>query len=275
MVACQQLQLNVRSMPWEQMREIVLANPVREEAAIEALNVLKEWDGYVTADSAGAAVYELFVADLSIRVAKAKAPNSWATVVGGGESGELLEGSTFAVNRVKHLIRLLHSKPEGWFAEGWERAIESSLAAAVQRLRKVSGPGPGFWNWGHLRPLVLAHPLLGKHKLMAKFFNIDPVPCGGDQNTINQAATGPLEVTEPTSFIPNLRTVFDTADWSNSRFVLAGGQSGNPCSPHFDDLFPLWKKGEGVPIPFTRDETIRDAKTTIRLNPIRKINPES
>ena len=100
---------------------------------------------------------------------------------------------------------------------------------------------------------------------MSKFFNLGPVPCGGDPDTINQAAYGPMDVTEPTTFMPNMRTVFDVSDWSNCRFVLAGGQSGNPCSPHFDDLFLLWQKGEGVPIPFARDETIRDAKETLRL----------
>ena len=25
-------------------------------------------------------------------------------------------------------------------------------------------------------------------------------------------------------------------------FVLPGGQSGNPLSPHYDDLFPLWRR---------------------------------
>jgi penicillin amidase len=266
--SCQHLHLNQRSMPWEQMRGIVLACPVTSSQAAEARTLLNEWDGVVAPDSAGAAVFELFVAELSTRVAKAKAPNSWRTVLGGGETDELLVGSTFAVTRVRHLIGLLRTKPEGWFPEGWDRTIEESLAAAVTRLREIAGPGPGFWGWGHLRPLTLRHPLLGKHRLLGRFFNLGPIPCGGDANTINQAAAGPLEITEPTTFLPNMRTVFDTADWSKSRFVLAGGQSGNPCSPHFDDLFPFWQKGEGVPIPFTRDEAIRAAVNTVRVRPL-------
>lgn len=263
--ACQSLHLNVRSLPWEEIREIVLALKPAHESAIVALTALKDWDGHVSADSAGAAIFELFTADLAIRLAKAKAPKSWATAVGGSESHEMLSGSTFAVNRMKHLCGLLQTKPDGWFAKGWDNAIEASLIAALDRLRAIAGPGPGYWGWGHLRPLTLTHPLLGKHKLMAKIFNLGPIPSGGDPNTINQAAAGPLEITSPTTFMPNLRTVFDTADWSRCRFVLAGGQSGNPCSPHFDDLFPLWQKGEGVPIPFIRDEVIRAAKATIRL----------
>jgi penicillin amidase len=49
--------------------------------------------------------------------------------------------------------------------------------------------------------------------------------------------------------MPNFRMVVDVGDWSAGRFVLAGGHSGNPLSPHCDDLFESWQAGEGVPIP--------------------------
>jgi penicillin amidase len=47
--------------------------------------------------------------------------------------------------------------------------------------------------------------------------------------------------------------VIDLADVERSRFVVAGGQSGNPLSPHYDDLLELWVRGDGVPIPWRRD----------------------
>ena len=66
----------------------------------------------------------------------------------------------------------------------------------------------------------------------------------------------------------NLRTVFDLADLSKSAFVLCGGQSGNPCSPHYADQLPLWQNGETIAIPWKQDDTIRAAKDTVRLLPI-------
>jgi penicillin amidase len=39
---------------------------------------------------------------------------------------------------------------------------------------------------------------------------------------------------------PVYRLITDLANKSNSRFVIAGGQSGNLFSDHFDDLFQLW-----------------------------------
>jgi penicillin amidase len=100
---------------------------------------------------------------------------------------------------------------------------------------------------------------------MGKIFNIEPVACGGDSNTISQAGASPLNPLKPTHNMANLRAVFDTANWSNSRIVLCGGQSGNPCSPHYRDLFALWQVGEAVPLPFTREEVLRSAVSTLRL----------
>jgi penicillin amidase len=59
----------------------------------------------------------------------------------------------------------------------------------------------------------------------------------------------------------------DVGDWSKSRFVLAGGQSGNPLSPHHTDLFELWQRGDGVPMAWTVEEVRAAAKATLELVP--------
>jgi len=107
--------------------------------------------------------------------------------------------------------------------------------------------------------------LFGKHWLLSKVFNIEPVACGGDSNTISQAGVAPLNPLKPTHNMANLRAVFDTANWSNSRMVLAGGQSGNPLSPHFRDLFARWQNGDAVPLPYSREEVLKAAVSTLRL----------
>jgi penicillin amidase len=112
---------------------------------------------------------------------------------------------------------------------------------------------------------MLRHPLFGKHWLLKRAFNIGPFPIGGDMNTIQQAGVRPLDPFGETHNFPNLRTTFDTSDWNNCRFALAGGQSGNPCSPHFDDQFPLWQRGEGIPIHWTKDDIVKNAVASLQL----------
>jgi len=114
---------------------------------------------------------------------------------------------------------------------------------------------------------VLNHPIFGKQKLLNGIFNLGPVPVGGDQNTGSQHGCRPTGPTHPPHNIAGLRAVFDPADWANCRFVLAGGQSGNPVSPHYDDLFALWWKGDGVPIAWSPAEVLRAAVAAVRLTP--------
>jgi penicillin amidase len=109
--------------------------------------------------------------------------------------------------------------------------------------------------------------LFGRHRLLGSVFNLGPVPWGGDQNTVSQAASRPLDPTDFTHNMANLRTVFDLADLSRSRFVLCGGQSGNPLSPHYADQFPLWQTGEAIAIPWEQAPAIRAAKETLKLLP--------
>jgi penicillin amidase len=264
--ACLALQLDVRSLPWEEIRDAVLALAPADPDAALGLDLLRTWDGRADADSPAAAVFELFVAELCVRVAKAKAPNGWEHALGGPGPGPL-NHSLFSDRRVGHLVRLLRAKPAGWFGRSWEEELADALAAVVRRLRATAGPGPAYWGWGHLRPLVLKHPLFGGVRWLAPAFNLGPVPCGGDQNTVLQAGAAPLGPTDPTHNFPNMRAAFDCADWANCRFVLCGGQSGNPCAPNFADQFPLWQRGEAVAIPWAVEDVIRAAVASLRLVP--------
>jgi penicillin amidase len=67
--------------------------------------------------------------------------------------------------------------------------------------------------------------------------------------------------------MPSFRMVVDVGAWSNSRFVVAGGQSGNPLSPHYADLLGHWQRGEGVPIPWTPAEIAAATVETLTLEP--------
>jgi len=145
--------------------------------------------------------------------------------------------------------------------------IEESLLAAMRRLRAELGPGPAWWSWGEFRPLHLKHILLGKSKLLGPVFNFARVPHGGDHYTVNQSGACLRDLRRPVTNLPNLRAVFDCGNWSNSRVILCGGQSGNPFSPHYADMFPLWQQGQTVPLPYTVEDVLQASKSTLRVLP--------
>src|SRR5918994_1395455 len=105
---------------------------------------------------------------------------------------------------------------------------------------------------------------------LGRLLNLGPVAVGGDSNTVSQAGVQPLSVIANPAVIANHRTVIDLGDVERSRFVLAGGQSGNPLSRHYGDLFELWQRGQGVPIPWSRAAV--EAATVDRLELHRPIS---
>ena len=50
----------------------------------------------------------------------------------------------------------------------------------------------------------------------------------------------------------------------------APGQSGQPGSPHYDDLLPLWAKGEYFPLAYSRKKVESVARERLVLRPAAK-----
>jgi penicillin G amidase len=251
------VQMSVKSIPWREARETIL-----EKADSSLARQFEAWNGEVTSDSFAAALFEVFLAFAAKNVAKAKAPKAWDWAVGKGPS-ILNPFGFFGYRRVSHLIHLMKQKPDGWFEEGWDEAIKDMLVEAEVELLSITDVmiEP---NWGKLRPLTLSHMLMGRTPLRSAF-DLGPFPIGGDEHTPNHASVMPLDPLGPVKSLPNLRATIDVGKWENSRFVLAGGQSGNPFSPHYADLIPLWQRGEGVPIAFTAEEVRAATLTELRL----------
>jgi penicillin amidase len=144
--------------------------------------------------------------------------------------------------------------------------IAGALAAAVATLSGRLGDDAAQWAWGRARPVVLRHPL-GLRPPLDRVFDIGPLPMGGDGSTIAQAPVTPSDPLAPPSVIPSLRVVVDVGAWEGSRFSLAGGQSGNPLSPHYDDLLGPLLNGAGVPIAWTPKAVRAATVATLRLAP--------
>lgn len=252
----QALQLDELSIPWRDMRDVVLGVKTEDPAARKAQALLADWDGLVSADSPAAAVFEFLVAELARRVARAKAPNSSDWVLGLG-FGQLQPYTTFSYRRVGHLVRLLRNPVKGWFEHSWEVEIASALSAVTGTLRDLRGDDSSEWAWGKVRPIILRHPV-GEQKPLNRVFDIGPIHWGGDSNTIAQTSVDPIRATNDPGFIASLRMVADVGNWDDCRWVLPAGQSGNPFSPHYDDQLALWKKGDGIAIPW-KPEAVEEA----------------
>lgn len=262
------LQMDQRSLVFRDVRDALLGAPAAGPDAELARRLLSDWDGVVGAGSAAASVFALAMADLTRRVVTAKAPGAAEAALGRGGSPVGGPAHTYALRRTGHLVGLLREQPEGYFAKGWGAEITGALAAAVATLRSRHGVDPSGWPFGRVRTLTLRHPA-GEKKPLDRIFHCGPFAWGGDAHTISQASVDPSDPTGNPVYIATLRMVVDLADPARARFVLSGGQSGNPCSPHYDDLLPHWLAGAGVTIPWTRDEIAARCRRRLALAPPR------
>ena len=59
----------------------------------------------------------------------------------------------------------------------------------------------------------------------------------------------------------------DVANWDRSVVTNVPGQSGQPESPYYGNLLPLWDKGEYFPMVYSRARVDQEAAHRLTLKP--------
>jgi penicillin amidase len=61
--------------------------------------------------------------------------------------------------------------------------------------------------------------------------------------------------------------VVDLADWDSAMGTNTPGQSGDPDSPHYRDLFDMWANDQYFPAPYSRARIEAATERRLRLLP--------
>ena len=226
----------------------------------------REWDGRVDAESPAAAVFELFVAEMCVRVAKAKAPNAWRAALGEGGLGVV--GAQPVHRPPRGAPVAAGARAAGGVVRVVARGDGSALREVVRNAAARGRAGAGVLGVGAPAATAARTPAVRQAPVARP--GVQPAArsrAGGDQNTVVRPGAGPLTRPRSRTTWRTCGRVFDLADLSKSTFVLCGGQSGNPLSPHHADQLPLWQRGESFAIPWDQAEVIRAAVDTLRLLP--------
>ena len=65
----------------------------------------------------------------------------------------------------------------------------------------------------------------------------------------------------------SFRIIVDTEDWDKTLGNNSPGQSGNPDSPHYKDLFDIWAKGQYFPVFFSKTKIKSVTEKAVVLKP--------
>ena len=221
-----------------------------------ALRLLEGWDGHETLDSAAAAI-------AGVWLSKHLAPHTAARITTPGAAEVIAFGSPYAV------VTYLQSPGPALGDDpgaAREAVLRSSLRAALDELAKRLGPEMSAWRWGDLHHIHFVPPasVLAEPKLRERMSH-GPTPLPGSAFTV-AASTYRMDDFAVTNGA-SVRMVLDVGEWDNSRVINTPGQSGDPSSPHYNDLFPLWAEGRYVPMLWTRKAVEAAASRVIQLTP--------
>lgn len=203
----------------------------------QARTLWRGWDGVLRADSAAAALFEVWWS-------RHLKPAMLRRI---GQSADV--AALLAPGDNATLLSMLESaSPELGGLEGCEALLRGTLEAAWQDCEKRLGWDVAQWAWGTLHHGYFTHPL---SSLSPSCRDIGPVPVGGSGSTPmnNDYRTKDFRIMKGAS----LRLVMDVGGWDNSRIINGPGQSGDPASTHYDDHLQAWAKGDYVPFLYTRE----------------------
>ena len=218
-----------------------------------ALALLRGWDHRTSEDSPGAALFEVWTGKhLGRAVVAATAPKEVQGVIGNGDLAAVME--------------LLEHPDATLPADARDAVLKASLIAAYDEVSARLGPDPKTWAWGKLHHARLEHALTPLADVATRpLLAAGPTPMGGTSLSPMAATWRPddFRVVAGASF----RMVLDVGAWDNSMTINTPGQSGNPESPHYRDLFPKWVKGQYVPLVYSRKAVEAATETVITLTP--------
>ena len=244
---CRRLQLDLLSLPG--LRLAAIARTFSSEQPLEqaALDLLGSWDGEFGLESAAGAVYGILVRRLFDMVYAEALPHVLEPF--GDEAAGTPSPAGFYERSRPMILALLAARDDSFFADGrtWDGVFRAALAATVDEL----GPDPSTWRWGDHHRVRLDHALAAV-PLLGPRLGRGPFPAGGDADTVSPIATVTGHRDGPWVGA-TYRAVYDLGDPDESHVMIATGQSGNPVSPHYDDLIPRWRAGELIRVPLRRE----------------------
>jgi penicillin amidase len=251
----ERLQHDETSIPAREIVPLLRDIKVDDARVREAVEVLLGWDMVLSKDSPAAAIYEVWLAKLSSNVFRpAIAAEAWP-----------LAGGRQTLMRLINALKNPDSRMFGADAkQARDRVMIKSLDEALGDLTSRLGADLKKWRWGDLHVAEFRHSLSSDEATRA-VFDLGRVARGGDANTVNATAGASFRQSAGASF----RQVLDLSNWDNSVATSVPGQSGQPTSPHYQDLLPLWAEGKYFPLLFSREKIEKHVKQRLMLEPRR------
>jgi len=251
------------------------AGPLKNDKKLhQAADLMRNWDGNVTANSPAAAIVDAARSALWPMLLVPKLAPSLAPELAKGTDLSKLPPSAATHDALlwKAYVwgesqsveeQIVANAPARWLPSQYAN-WEDFLAAVTDRgLRDAKAPGNlATWQFGKANPVDVPHPIFSRSKLLQDLIGVPTgtgvQPQSGDMTTVKQVSH---------TFGPSERLTVDFGDLDRTTLNIVLGESGNVSSPWYMDQFSAWLAGTTYPLPFSPSAIHATTTHTLTLVP--------
>ena len=215
-----------------------------EGASAETLNLLKGWDGKMSADSSAALLVSEMRSAFLRKILDAKIGADLAK-----------EYSSSTMNST--IDWLAREQPADWLPKeftNYKVLFTASELTAIENLTRKYGADRSNWVWGNERKINFVHPL-SSAPLIGGNFKIASLLGYGSGLSPNVGSS------------VSMRHITVPGDWDKTRHGISVGQSGDPKSPFYKDQIQSWSAGRTPDFPFSNQAIEKATKEIILMKP--------
>jgi penicillin amidase len=246
------LQVDYKSLPAGMLTPLLI-NLDFNGQYLTARDELKGWDQVLNPESIAAAIYVSFENHLKSTVYDEIMPANAKPYI-----------TSLAFKKVMDWV----TKPSKIFGSDpinkRNELVTKAFKEAVDDLSERLGADMTQWQYGQAnnKHITMNHALGNSGEAGAKL-NLGPLPRGGNAYTPGSTG-GNRNQSSGASF----RMIVNTGDWDAAVGTNSPGQSGNPASSFYSNLFEPWAKDQYFPVYYSRQKIEQNLhnKTTLIPN---------
>ncbi len=249
------LQVDYLSIPARTLTPLLFKLSFKSTSAT-AVNKLKNWDFILNPNSIEAAIYVAFENELRLLANQKFIPEKGKNYISSIQMKKLVEwminpDSRFGSNPVL----------------GRDSLLSEAFNNAINNLIEIFGDDLSNWQYGQkkFKHTYFEHALSNSvnEKTRAKL-DLGPMPRGGNSFTVGSTGSN-LRQSSGASF----RMIVNTGNWDAAIGTNGPGQSGNPDSPFYKNLFEPWAKDMYFPVYYSREKIDSVSVNKILLSPVK------
>ena len=248
------LQTDYTSLPARSLIPMLSTIQWDRKLESDAVSWLKAWDHQLSPDSRAAAVFVAWERELIKQMKSVAIPANVRNIYGYLDMRLIIRWLTYPPAFFGHDL-----------ASGRDHLIKLSFQQALQNLEIQLGKDASVWRYGSekYKHIFLKHTLSDVvNPVLAKQLNLGPLPRGGDGFTVNNAGNGDNQTSGP-----SFKLLVDAQDWDLSLAMNNPGQSGDPASPFYSNLFLMWQQNRYFPMYYSKTRVMENSRFRMVLSP--------